>query len=178
MTTNARRTRAPVARAPLFAALIATVAAGACDLPTSPPRFQPTFVVETAPVTVPVTSTPASSFVARDLADLDPDVAARARSGALVVSVDNAVAARGSVRVRVAGGGATVEGDIALDAAGAGRIDIPEDALRAFLSDAVVIHVSGTLCPASGCVVRPPPFPEVTFRPRLEIVFEIGGAGA
>lgn len=143
----------------------------------APPRFQPTFVVETAPVSVPVTSSPASSFVSRDLADLDPDIAARARSGALLIGVANATGARGTARVRIDGGGATVQGEIAIDAGGTGRLEIGEAAMRAFLADAVVIRVAGTLCPAAGCGVRPPPFPEVTFRPRLEIVFEIGGEG-
>lgn len=172
MMTNARCMRT----APLAVLLFcATVSATACELPTASPRFQPTFVVETAPVAVPVTSAPASSFVSRDLADLDPDLVARARAGALHIAVDNASGARGVTHIRIDGGGATVEGDIVLDGAAVGRIEIPEDAMRALLEDAVLIRVSGTLCPASGCSAVAPPFPEVTFRPRLQITFEIGG---
>ncbi len=159
----------------LALALPMAIAAIGCDLPTAPPRFQPTFVLQADPVKVPVTSAAASSQATRDLRDIDPDLAARARGGAVVVSVDNPSGATGQVRVRIEGGGALVEGDVPLSATNGHRITVPEVAMRAFLGNSVTIRVSGTLCPASGCQLRPPPFPEVTFRPRIEVTFEIGG---
>lgn len=146
----------------------------ACDIPTAPPRFQPTFVIDAEPLTLPVTSTATSSFTSRDMADLDSDLLSRARGGVLVVRVENAIAATGSALVRVDGGGETVE--MALDIMRADdRIQLSERQMRAFLSGAVMIRATGTLCPADGCASRPPPFPQIRLRPRLEILFEIGG---
>lgn len=146
----------------------------ACEIPTAPPRFQPTFVVDVDPVSLPVTSMAASTFISRDLANVDPDVAGRARGGAVVLRIDNPSAATGVLTIRVDGGGETVTS--AVDAA-ATSVRIPLDVaeMRAFLTSALMIRATGTLCPADGCVQRPPPFPAVTLHPRLEVQLEIGG---
>lgn len=173
-TTPLARPRTRAARALI---LFLPAALAACDLPTSPPRFEPAFVVEAEPVEVPVTATPASSFTTRDLADLDPAIVRSARGGTVWIDVDNPAGAQGTVRIRLAGGGSAVEADLAIEAGTPARIDVDEAAMRAFLEDAVVIGVSGTLCPASGCATVRPPFPRITFRPRIEITFRIGGQG-
>ena len=174
MTTSHARSRTRAVRA-LVSLLL--VAPAACDLPTAPPRFEPAFVVEAEPVQLPVTATPASSFVTRELTDLDPEVARKASGGTVWIDIDNPAGALGTVHVRLAGGGRSVEADLPVDALAPGRIDVAEAAMRAFLQDAVVIGVSGTLCPASGCTTVQPPFPRITLRPRIEITFRIGGEG-
>ena len=160
------------ARSALSLVLVAGLSA--CDIPTAPPRFQPTFVVDVESVSLPVTSAAASTFVSRDLADVDPDVAARTRGGAVLLRIDNPSAAAGVLSVRVDGGGETVRADVDA-AAGTIRIPLTEKEMRAFLTSAVMLRAQGTLCPADGCALRPPPFPAVTLRPRLEIRLEIGG---
>lgn len=158
---------------PLAALLL--VAVVSCDLPTSPPRFQPTFVIAAEEIRVPVTSTSASAATSRDLRGFDADMVARARGGALVVDLVNPAAATGTVTVRIEGGGASVQGEVDVAGGNGQRIPVPEATLQTLLGSDARITVSGTLCPASGCAPGPAPFPEVVFRPRIEITFEIGG---
>jgi len=146
----------------------------ACEIPTAPPRFLPTFVVDVQSVSLPVTATPASTFITRDLADLDREVVARSRGGALVLRIDNPAGAAGTLSLGIEGGGEVVQSTIDVSEPSV-RIPLGEAALRAFLSSVVMLRAAGTLCPSDGCVQRPPPFPEVVLRPRLEIVMEIGG---
>jgi hypothetical protein len=173
---NKSTTRARV-RVCLATGVVLPLALLACDLPTAPPRFQPVFVVEIAPVEVPVTSTPAAASTERDLTDIDPDLIDRARAGAVVFDLVNPSGAAGQMAVRIEGGGQLVEGTVLVNGGDGQRIAIPGAVLRALMSGEVSIDVSGKLCPAAGCALRPPPFPEVTFRPRIEITFEIGGEG-
>lgn len=162
-------------RRPAMAALtcFSMVAAGACDLPSGPPRFQPTFVVGVEEIRVPVTSANASGGTERDLGGIDDELADRSRGGAIVVDIDNATGAIGVVSVRLAGGGAVVTGTVDVAGGDGQRIEIAEEQLRALLGSTVDVTVTGRLCPADGCAQRPPPFPEVTFKPRIEVVVEI-----
>jgi hypothetical protein len=157
---------------------MAAAAAGiltACDIPTAPPRFETTFVVPGETVTVPVTSRSASASATYDLTDTG-DLVDRSRGGAIVVDVENAEAASGTVLVRFAAGGVTVDGTVDLSAGSGQRIPVSRDELAALLGRELTITATGTLCPASGCSpLSLPPFPSVTFETRLELTLEIGG---
>jgi hypothetical protein len=153
----------------------AVVMLTACDIPTAPPRFETTFVVPGETVTVPVTSQDASASVTYDLTDTE-DLAGRSRGGALVVNVENATGATGTVQVRIAAGGVSVEGTVDLSAGSGQRIEVGRDELAALLGRELTVTAAGRLCPASGCnPVNLPPFPNVTFDTRLEVVLELGG---
>jgi hypothetical protein len=147
----------------------------ACEIPTAPPRFESTFVVPGETVTVPVTSQNASASATYDLTET-ADLVGRSRGGALVVDVDNASGATGTVLVRIAAGGVTVEGTVDLSAGSGQRIPVSRNDLAALLGRELTITASGRLCPQSGCsAVTLPPFPSVTFETRLELVLELGG---
>lgn len=153
--------------------MLAVVAA--CDVPTAPPRFETRFAVAGGDVSVPVTSRPASATSGYDLTDA-ADLAGRARGGALVVEIANAAGATGLIDIRIQGGGATVVGTVDLAAGGSQRIPADREQVQALLGNMVSVTASGTLCPQSGCNANAlPPFPEVRFDTRLELVLELGG---
>jgi hypothetical protein len=155
-------------------AAVAVVVA-ACDVPTAPPRFETRFVMAGEDVTVPVTSRAATGTTGYDLTDA-AELAGRARSGALVVDIENASGATGLVAIRIAGGGVMVDGTVDL-AGGAGQRILADRAqVQALLGHDVAVTASGTLCPQSGCDASAfPPFPMVRFETRLELMLELGG---
>jgi hypothetical protein len=157
----------------IAAALVAAVTA--CDIPTAPPRFETTFVVPGETVTVPVTSQNASASATYDLTDT-ADLVGRSRGGTLIVDVGNAAGATGTVLVRIAAGGVSVDGTVDLSAGSDQRIPVSRNDLAALLGRELTITATGRLCPQSGCsALTLPPFPTVTFDTRLELVLELGG---
>lgn len=156
-------------------ALVLVLTAAACELPTGLPRVESTFRFPVDDVVLPVTSVPASASSQTDLGGID--LSDNVRRGTIRVTPENALGATGQLTIRLMGGGETVTGVV--DVAGPPNqlISLNEQQIRALLSGVVTIEASGTLCPASGCVLGPPPFAELKLINELELVVELGGEG-
>ena len=110
-----------------------------------------------------------------DLTDAS-ELAGRARSGALIVDIENTAGATGLVAIRIAGGGVTVDGTVDLAGGDGQRVLADRAQVQALLGHEVAVTASGTLCPQSGCDGSAfPPFPMVRFETRLELMLELGG---
>lgn len=160
---------------PTVFGLVLVLAYAGCELPTGLPRVESVFRFPVDDVVIPVTSVPATASGQTDLGGID--LSDNVRRGAIRVTPDNPVGATGLLTVRLMGGGETVTGLI--DVAGPANqlIELNEQQIRALLSGVVTIQASGTLCPAAGCAITLPPFPELTLKNELELVLELGGEG-
>lgn len=163
-----RRVRRVAVALPLIAA--------ACELPTDLPRFESTYVVPAERILVPVASQPVAITVTHDLGDAE-DLASRARSGAVLVDVENPSGASGPIRLRITADQADVAASIDPRGGSRQRIPLTSGEVRAMLGNVVTLHASGTLCPASGCAPGLPPGGLVTLRARYELTLVVGTGG-